>query len=144
MRLIAMKKEEVKEHLTAHLRSNDLLIHFFLAMKKPEVKWYDYLIPSSSLFSAFEHRANYIGVSKQGIYIHETNFGGEFSNFYFLSYPEIASVKIKRGYLQRKIIFTTIHGITIKLHAQNKGISRIPKITPEIATYLQQRVTNSR
>lgn len=112
-------------------------------MKRPDVKWYDFLIPFSFIFSLFEQRANYIGVSKQGIYVHETNFSGEFSGSYFLSYAQIESIKIKRGYLQRKILLTTTDDIKIKLHGQNKGIKRVPKITPEIATYLQQRVANS-
>jgi len=130
-----MKKEEILEHIEHKLEEDELIIGFFMAQYKPSL-WFFLLVGP---LWALGIRVQYIAVTERGLYFHKCNILGKIIDSDFRSYDEIASVDFGKGLIQRPIKFLFKSNRNLKLSAQLKGVEQIPKLTPDIQGYIQNR-----
>ncbi|GEM_PF-7058992 len=131
-----MKKNDVKQLISNHLKQNESFVGCFVAMYRPSLWWS--LLIGPFLFLGMK---NYVvGISDQGMHIILLNFLGKPDQHNFLNFSEIRSFHSSKGFLQIPLKFEFKNGRILKIRAQRKGIDSIAKISEEILEYLRKKI----
>ena len=131
-----MKKEQAQEYIEQKLEENDTLIGFFQATKLPSMWWF--LLIGVLLFLGL--RVYFIGITERGLYFHKLSLFGKFESYDFFNFEEIESVKIGKGLIQRPMKFHFKNERKMKVKAQLKGVERLAKLTPDLQSYIEDKI----
>lgn len=131
-----MKKEQAQEHIEQNLKDGDTLIGFFQAISAPKIWLFFIMAP----LAALSMRMYFLAVTEKGLYFYKLSLLGKFIGYDFFEFDEIENVKIGKGLLQRPMMFHFKNDRKIKLKAQLKGHKRIAKLTPDIQSYIENRI----
>ena len=132
-----MNKLKAKEHILNHLGADDKLIGFFIAQGYFPIWWVLLLGPFGVIFL----KTYYVSVTKNGINFHKLSFMGKFKDDGdFFKFDEIESVEIKKGIMQKPIIFMLKNGVKIKIKAQSKGLSKVATLNEETQEFILNNI----
>ena len=133
-----MRKEDAKKHILKGLKENDELVGFFTAQGPFPIWWFLLLGPLGFLFL----KAYFIGVTQNGIGFYRLSIMGKFKDEGdFFQFSEIESVKIKKGFFQRPLIFTLNNGTKIKIKAQIKGLAQVAKMSEKVQQHIENNIS---
>ena len=131
-----MNKEQAQEHIEQTLKENDTLIGFFQAISPPKI-WMFFIIGPLAILSM---QGYFLAVTEKGLYFYKLSLLGKFKSCDFFEFDEIESVKIGKGILQRPMKFHFKNNRKIKVKAQLKGIEKVAKITPDVQSYIENKI----
>ena len=133
-----MSKDEAKEHILENLSEDDSLVGFFIAQGAFPIWWFVLLGPFGALFI----KTYYIAVTSKGINFYRLSLMGKFKDDGdFFTFDEIQNVKIKKGIVQRHMLFTFKDAVKVKIKAQLKGLDRVAKLTEETQQFIEKNIT---
>lgn len=131
-----MNKAKANEFILSNLEADDKLVGFFFAQGRFPILWFFLIGP----FAMLMLRQYYVAISEKGVYFIKLNPLGKPSNLDMMSFPDIESVKIGNGALQRPMLFHFNNGKKLKIKAQLKGVKSVATLTPEVQAHLESNV----
>ena len=128
-----MDKEQIKEELIIpKIGSGEELVGFFQATSMPSFWWFFLIGPLVFLNT----RTYYVAITNLGIHLNKLTFFGKPAIHTYFTWDEIENLKLGKGILSMPLKFKFSNGRKLKLHAQLKGLDKIPKLDEVTSNFL--------